>query len=221
MRCRGGVLRLPIARSRPPGPDSVTDWLAFSAPSSSGLPVSARNSRAASTPSARAAMRPRPRVRSCCRLRATTTRAASASGKRAGRPCRADLSDAVADMRLRLDPEPAQHRDDADLHREEQRLRDIGMRQLLGVGAAFQPLADRPAQRREQGRVREADRVAERGTRPVGVAPHLRPLGAVAGEHEGELRVAHGGSGHDRRRFRSRRRNRQARRRCRPGRRRA
>src|SRR4051794_19985540 len=27
-------------------------------------------------------------------------------GKRAGSPCRADLSDTVADMRLRLDPEP-------------------------------------------------------------------------------------------------------------------
>ena len=118
--------------------------------------------------------------------------------QRAGRPGRADLSDAVADMRLRLDPEPAQHRDNADLHREEQRLRDVGMRQLLGVGAAFQPLADRPAQRREQGGIREADRVAERGIRPVGVAPHLRPLGAVAGKYEGELRVAHGGSGHDR-----------------------
>src|SRR3954453_5318958 len=36
-------------------------------------------------------------------------------GKRAGSPCRADLSDTVADMRLRLDPEPAEHRDNADL----------------------------------------------------------------------------------------------------------
>jgi hypothetical protein len=40
-------------------------------------------------------------------------------------------------MRLRLDPEPAQHCNDADLHREEQRLCNVGMRQLLGVDTVF------------------------------------------------------------------------------------
>ena len=63
------------------GPETVTDCVALIAPSSSGLPISSSNSAAPAFPSASAAMRPSPRVRSCCRLRATTTREASSRDK--------------------------------------------------------------------------------------------------------------------------------------------
>ena len=154
------------------GPESVTDWLALSAPISSGLPISASSSRAASAPSASAAMRPWPRVRSCCRLRATTTRAASSSDSAPAAqaaPISPTLWPICACASI---PSP---RSTVTMPTCTANSSGCAMSACANCSASAprsSHLADRPAERRAQGRVRVADRVAERGARPVGVAPH-------------------------------------------------
>src|SRR5207248_1902769 len=89
--------------------------------------------------------------------------------------------------------------DNPDLDREQERLRDIGVDQLLGLDPALDHLRDRPAERWPQRLVRAGDRVAERRVRVIGLPAHAGPLRPVPGVYEGELAVTYGGAGDDRR----------------------
>ncbi len=117
----------------------------------------------------------------------------------AGAPTRRDLADAVADMAGRLDPEAAQHLDDPDLDGEEQRLRNIGVNQLLSLDAALDHLGDRPPERRAQRRIGLRDSSAKRCAGMIGLLAHPGPLRAVPRKHEGKFAVAHGSPGDHRR----------------------
>ena len=119
--------------------------------------------------------------------------------QRASAPRRGDLADAVADMAGGDNPEPAQHADDAELDRKQERLGDVGVDQLLGLDAALDHRRDRPAERRRERPVDLGDRRAKRRVGVIGVAPHRRELRAVAGKDKGELALARGGAGEDRR----------------------
>ena len=114
--------------------------------------------------------------------------------QRSGSPGGGDFADAVTDMRFRLDAEATQDRHDAELDREQQRLRDIGMHQPVRLDAVFDQLGDRPAETRPQRGIGLVDSRAKRRAGAIGAARHFRPLRAVAGENKGELRFAQRGS---------------------------
>ena len=116
--------------------------------------------------------------------------------QRAGRPGSGDFTDAVADMSGRIDAEPAQHRHDADLDREQQRLRDIGMHEPVRFDAALDQFGNRPTKIGPQGGIGLGDSIAKGCAGMARAAPHTGPLRSVSGEHKGKLPVAQRASGH-------------------------
>jgi hypothetical protein len=119
-------------------------------------------------------------------------------GERPRGPRGGDFADAVADMSRCFDSQLSQNRRDADLDREQQRLSDVGSGEALGIHAPLDQLGDRPAQRWPKRDIRLRDGRPERLAATIDITPHPRPLRAIAGEHEGELALAHGGSGDNR-----------------------
>src|SRR5439155_310131 len=73
--------------------------------------------------------------------------------QRAACPGGGDFTDALTDMTGRLDADTAQHPYAADLHREQKRLRHIGMHQPVRFAAASDQLAKPPAETWAQRRI--------------------------------------------------------------------
>src|SRR5947207_10367917 len=97
----------------------------------------------------------------------------------------------MTDMAGRLDPEIPQDGYDPDLYREEQRLSDISVDQLLGLGSALDHFGNRPAERRAQCLVCLCDGLAKRRARVICVTTHARPLRGGSRNYERDLTVGH------------------------------
>ena len=114
------------------------------------------------------------------------TRAASASDNASRSPGRRDLSDAVPEIALGGDSGCAQCADDADLDCKQHRLGNIGARDPDRVETAFDPLGNRPAERRTQDLVHLLDCSTESRIGVQRRPPHARKLRTIAAKNKSE-----------------------------------
>jgi hypothetical protein len=113
--------------------------------------------------------------------------------ERARHPGRRDLADTVADRRIEADAARGQYTRDADLHREQQRLRVLGRGEPFGVDTLAHRFDERRVAVRAPQRIDFVERRAKH--RILGIEPlaHAGPLTAVARVDERDGCVAFDG----------------------------